>query len=71
MSKVMEYHGFIINTVSFLNITPEIVDGLFNAYQTELPRKVDFVDEVERWEMRWALSDDKPETTRHSKCNQP
>jgi hypothetical protein len=25
----------------------------------------DFVDEVERWEIRWALVDDKPETTRH------
>jgi len=34
---------------------------LFNAYQTDLPRKVDFVDEVERWKIRWALVDDKPE----------
>jgi hypothetical protein len=25
-----------------LNLTPEIVDRLFNAYQTELPKKVDF-----------------------------
>ena len=60
-----------LNTVSLLNLTPGIVDGLFNAYQTELPRKVDFVDEIERWEIRWALSDHKPVTTRHSKCNQP
>jgi hypothetical protein len=34
---------------------------LFNAYQTDLPRKVDFVDEVESWKIRWALVDDKPE----------
>ena len=25
-----------------LNLTPEILDRLFNAYQTELPKKVDF-----------------------------
>ena len=35
---------------------------MFNAYQTDLPRKVHFVDEVERWKIRWALVDDKPET---------
>ena len=34
---------------------------MFNAYQTDLPRKVDFVDEVESWKIRWALVDDKPE----------
>ena len=33
-----------------------------NAYQTDLTKKVDFVDEVERWKIRWALVDDKPET---------
>jgi len=42
---------------------------LFNAYQTDLTKKVDFVDEVERWKIRWALVDDKPESTRHSTCN--
>ena len=60
-----------LNPASLLNLTPEIVDILFNAYQTYLPRKVDFVDEVERWKIRWALVDDKPETTRHSTCNTP
>jgi len=32
-----------LNPASRLNITHEIVDRLFNAYQTDLPRKVDFV----------------------------
>jgi len=27
-----------------------------NAYQTDLPKKVDFVDEVERWKIRWIIS---------------
>jgi hypothetical protein len=44
---------------SLLNLTPEIVDRLLNVYQRDLPRKVDFVDEVERWKIRWALVDDK------------
>jgi len=43
------------------NLTPEIVDRLFNAYQRDLPRKVHFVDDVERWKISWALVDDKPE----------
>jgi hypothetical protein len=60
-----------LNTVSLLNLTSEIVDRLFNAYQTDLPRKVDFEDEAERWEIGWALSNDKPETTRHYSCNKP
>jgi len=37
-----------LNPASLLNITSEIVDRLFNAYQTDLPRKVDFVDGTER-----------------------
>ena len=49
------------NPASLLNLTPVIVDRLFNAYQRDLPRKVDFVDEVERWKIRWVLVDDKPE----------
>ena len=49
------------NPGSLLHLTPEIVDRLFNAYQRDLPRKVDFVDEVERWKIRWALVDDKLE----------
>ena len=51
---------------SLLNITPEIVDRFFDAYQTNLPRKVDFVNDVERRKIRCALADDKPETTLHS-----
>jgi hypothetical protein len=50
-----------LNPASLLNLTHEIVDRLFNAYQRDLPRKVDFVDGVERWKIRWALVDDKPE----------
>jgi len=34
---------------------------LFNAYPTDLPRKIDLVSEVERWKIRWALVDNKPE----------
>ena len=43
------------------NLTPEIVDRLFNTYQRDLPRKVDYMDEVERWKIRWALEDEKLE----------
>ena len=59
-----------LNPASLLNTTPEIVDRLCNAYQRDLPRKVDFVYEVERWKIRWALVDDKPESTRHSAMQQ-
>jgi len=38
-----------LNPANLLNLTPGINDRLFNAYQTDLQRKVDFVDEVERW----------------------
>jgi hypothetical protein len=44
---------------------------LYNAYQTDIPSKVDFVDKVGRWKIRWALVDDKPETTRFFTCNKP
>ena len=37
-----------LNPASPLNLTPEIIDRLFNVYQTDLPRTVDFVDEVGR-----------------------
>ena len=59
------------NPASLLNLTPVIVDRLFNAYQTDLPRKVDFVGGIERCKSRYVLVDDKPETTRHSTCNKP
>ena len=52
-----------LNPANLLNPTPEINDTsrLFNAYQSDLPRKVYLVDEVECWKIRWALVDDKPE----------
>ena len=53
-------------SICLLNLTPEIIDRLFNAYQTDLSRKVDFVNEFERLKIRWALVDDKSEITRHS-----
>ena len=31
-----------------------------------LPRKVDVVDEVGRWKIRWTLVDDKPEIILHT-----
>jgi hypothetical protein len=34
------------------NLTPQIVDRLFNTYQRDLPRQVDYMDEVERWKIR-------------------
>jgi len=46
-----------LNPASLLNITPEIVDRLCNAYRRDLPRKVDFVYEIERWKIGWALVD--------------
>ena len=36
------------NPASLLNLTPDIIDRLFNAYQTDFQRKVDVVDEVKR-----------------------
>ena len=51
-----------LNPTSLLNLTSEIIDRFSNAYQTDLPRKVDFVNEVEHWKIRFALVDDKPET---------
>ena len=42
-----------LNPASLLNLTPEIVDRLFNAlYQTDLQREVDFVGVFERWKIR-------------------
>ena len=46
------YLASYLNPASCLSITHKIVDRLFNAYQTDLPRKVDFVDEVECWKSR-------------------
>ena len=38
-----------LSPASLLNLTLGIIDRLSNAYQTDFQRKVDFVDEVERW----------------------
>jgi hypothetical protein len=46
------------NPASLLNLTPEIDDRRFNAYQRDLPKKVHFVDVVERWKISWAFVDD-------------
>ena len=46
---------------SLLNLTPAVFDRLSNAYQRDLPRKVDFVGEVGRCKLGRALVDDKPE----------
>jgi hypothetical protein len=46
------YLASYLNPASCLNITHKIVDRLFNAYQTDIPRKVDLVDEVECWKSR-------------------
>ena len=51
-----------LNPTSLLNLTSEIIDRFSNAYQTDLPRQVDFVNEVEHWKIRFAFVDDKPET---------
>ena len=32
-----------LSNPNLLDITPEIIDRLFNAYQTDLPRKVNYV----------------------------
>ena len=43
------YFGiFYLSPASLLNLILEIIDRLFNAYRTDLPRKVDFVSEVGR-----------------------
>jgi hypothetical protein len=57
------------NPASLLNLTPEIVDRRFNAYQRDLPKKVHFVDVVERWKISWAFVDDKPERLLDTLCN--
>ena len=42
------YLASYLNHASRLNITHEIADRLFNAYQTDLPRKIDFVGKAGR-----------------------
>jgi len=44
--RLVFFFAFYLNPASLLNLTPAIVDRLFNVYQRDLPRKVDFVDEV-------------------------
>ena len=46
-------------TVIIQLVSRDHVYRLFDAYQRGLPSKVDFVDEVERWNIRRALVGDK------------
>jgi hypothetical protein len=46
-----------LNPASLLNLTPEIVDRLFNAYQTDLRRKIDIVDGFEDFTCLIVLKD--------------
>ena len=50
MEEISKQGAFILASylipASLLTLTPEIVDRLFYVYQTDLPRKVDSVDEV-------------------------
>jgi hypothetical protein len=59
MSHCCRFLASCLNPVNLINLKPETVDKLVNAYQRDLPRKVEFVDEVERWNIRWVLADDK------------
>jgi hypothetical protein len=52
-----------LNPASLLNIASEIIDRLLMPVRQILQRKVDCMDEVGCWKIRWALVDDKPETT--------
>jgi hypothetical protein len=51
-----EFLAPYLNPANLLNLQPEIVDWLLNAYPTDLPRTIYSVDEIERW----ALEDIKP-----------
>ena len=37
-------------------LTADITDRLYDAYKTDLPSKVEFVDEITRWSIRWNLA---------------
>jgi hypothetical protein len=41
--------------------TPDIVDRVFAAYATDLGRIDEFIDEIDRWKIRWQQNIDKPE----------
>ena len=60
-NKGAGYFSSYLSPANLLNPIPEIVDRLFKAYQTDLLRKIDFRDEVDRWKISWILVDDKPE----------
>jgi hypothetical protein len=64
-NKEAFFSSSYLNPANLLNPILEIVDRLFKAYQTDLQRKVDFLDEVDRWKISWALVDDKPERLLH------
>jgi hypothetical protein len=45
-------------------LTPDIVDRVFPAYATDLGRIDEFIDEIDRWKIRWQQNIDKPERLR-------
>ena len=62
-----EFLARYLNPANLLNLQPEIVDWLLNAYPTDLPRTMYSVDEIERW----ALVDIKPKRLLDTTCNKP
>jgi len=48
VSNEERFFASYLNPANLLNLTLETVDSLFNAYQTDLPSKVDLEDEIER-----------------------
>ena len=56
-------HSSNFRNISNNNCERDIVSSInrIQIYQTDLPRKVVFVYEVECWKIRWALVDAKPE----------
>jgi hypothetical protein len=43
------------------SLTLDIVDRVFAAYATDLGRIDEFIDETDRWKIRWQQNIDKPE----------
>ena len=50
-----------LSPVKHQSLTPDIVDRVFAAYATDLGRIDEFIDEIDRWKIRWQQNIDKPE----------
>ena len=50
-----------LSPVKHQSLTPDIVDGVFAAYAIDLGRIDEFIDEIDRWKIRWQQNIDKPE----------